>query len=64
MAKLSLSNKLASKSLNATKSAIEIYNKPHFDYKSEAFVILIINAWELLFKALILQKNNFIQNKL
>lgn len=61
MAKPTLSTRLASKSLNAAKSAIEIYNKPHFDYKSEAFVILIINAWELLFKALILRQS---KNKL
>lgn len=33
--------------------AIEIYNKPRFDYRDEVFVLLVINAWELLLKALI-----------
>lgn len=32
-------------------AAIEIYNKPRFDYRSECFVILLLNAWELAFKA-------------
>lgn len=44
---------------NATSSmlaAIEIYNKPQFNYRSECFVILLLNAWELTFKA-ILSKN-------
>ena len=34
-------------------AAIEIYNKPRFDYRDECFSILLINAWELIFKALI-----------
>jgi hypothetical protein len=33
--------------------AIEIYNKPRFDYRDEVFVILLLNAWELLLKAVI-----------
>jgi len=37
-------------------SAIEIYNKPRIEYRDECFVILFINAWELLLKA-ILSKN-------
>lgn len=37
-------------------AAIEIYNKPQFAYRSECFVILLLNAWELAFKAL-LSKN-------
>jgi hypothetical protein len=37
-------------------AAIEIYNKPQFTYRSECFVILLLNAWELAFKAL-LSKN-------
>ena len=39
-------------------AAIEIYNKPHFSYRDECFVILLINAWELLAKA-ILSKNRY-----
>ena len=29
------------------------YNKPRFVYRDEVFLLLIINAWELLLKALI-----------
>ncbi len=36
-------------------AAIEIYNKPDFYYREETFSILIINAWELILKARILQ---------
>jgi len=37
-------------------SAIEIYNKPRSEYRDETFSILLINAWELLLKA-VLSKN-------
>ena len=40
----------------AMLAAIEIYNKPRFAYRDECFVILVLNAWELVFKAL-LSKN-------
>jgi hypothetical protein len=33
--------------------AIEIYNKPRFEYRDEVFVILLLNAWELLLKAML-----------
>ena len=39
---------------SALVSAIEIYNKPDFDYREETFCILALNAWELLLKARIL----------
>lgn len=48
--------KLKQNSIAAIISAIEIYNKPQFKYRSECFVILLTNAWELLLKA-ILSKN-------
>lgn len=32
-------------------AAIEIYNKPDFEYREETFAILALNAWELLLKA-------------
>jgi hypothetical protein len=35
----------------ALLSAIEIYNKPRIDYRDECFVILLLNAWELIVKA-------------
>lgn len=42
---------------SAICASIEIYNKPNFDYRMETFAVLILNSWELLFKA-ILSKNN------
>lgn len=42
---------LLNKSTAAAVSAIEIYNKPDFKYREETFSILMINAWELLLKA-------------
>jgi len=47
---------LLGNSTSAILAAIEIYNKPQFSYRSECFVILLLNAWELAFKAL-LSKN-------
>ena len=37
----------------ALLAAIEIYNKPRIQYRDECFVILLLNAWELLLKAII-----------
>src|SRR6266853_3610724 len=37
----------------ALLAAVEIYNKPLIDYRDETFVILLINAWELVLKALV-----------
>ena len=48
--------KLLANSKAAMLAAIEIYNKPQMTYRDECFVILLINAWELLAKA-ILSKN-------
>ena len=38
-------------------SAIEIYNKPSFNYKFQSCIILLINAWELLMKAVLCLKD-------
>lgn len=46
---------LVDKSVAAALAAIEVYNKPDFRYREESFVILLINAWELLLKAKILK---------
>lgn len=51
----SRSRALADKSIDAMLAAVEIYNKPNFAYREESFAIFSINAWELLFKARILQ---------
>ena len=46
-----ISTELAQKSIQAAIAAIEIYNKPDFSYREEAFCLLMTNAWELLLKA-------------
>jgi hypothetical protein len=48
---------LLEKSVHAALSAIEISNKPDFKYREDSFSILMVNAWELLLKARILQRN-------
>jgi len=45
------SKELLDRSLAAMLSAIEIFNKPDFAYREDAFAILVINSWELLIKA-------------
>lgn len=45
------SKELLDRSIAATIAAIEIYNKPDFRYREEAFAVLAINGWELLVKA-------------
>jgi hypothetical protein len=55
---------LLEKSIHSALSAIEIYNKPDFKYREEAFVILITNSWELLLKSKILKDNNNVLNSL
>ena len=42
---------MAEKSLEAALAAIESYNKPDARYREESFVVLMVNAWELLIKA-------------
>ena len=54
----SRSQRLLDKSIAATVAAIEIYNKPDFQYRGETFSILAINGWELLFKAKWLDEND------
>ena len=49
---------LVGNSIEACLAAIEIYNKPNFQYREECFSILMLNAWELLLKGRILQQNN------
>lgn len=56
--KNSRSASLVRKAVSAAVAAIEIYNKPAFNYREETFAILMINAWELLLKARILKENN------
>lgn len=46
-----LYSKILDKSIQAAVSAIEVYNKPDFKYREESFTVLMVNAWELLFKS-------------
>ena len=48
---MTISVELAAKSVQAAIAAIEVYNKPNFSYREEAFALLMSNAWELLLKA-------------
>ncbi len=50
---------LLDKSIDSMLSAIEIYNKPNFNYREETFAVLAVNAWELLLKAYILRENRY-----
>lgn len=54
----SRSKELLDRAVAATVAAIEIYNKPDFLYREEAFAVLAINGWELLLKAKWLLDNN------
>lgn len=48
--------KLLGNAKHAVMAAIEIYNKPVFQYRDECMVILLLNAWELALKALLSQE--------
>lgn len=50
---------LLEKSVSSMLSAIELYNKPNFQYREETFAILAVNAWELLFKAQLLKVSKY-----
>lgn len=58
MPPLSRSSRLLKKAEAALISAIEIYNKPTFEYREETFSILALNAWELLLKSKLLSAND------
>lgn len=47
------------KSINCMLSAIELYNKPDFKYREDAFAILAVNAWELLLKSQLLKCHKY-----
>ncbi|MCK9494733.1 MAG: DUF3644 domain-containing protein [Dehalococcoidia bacterium] len=55
MARPSRSSRLQQRADAALLAAVEIFNKPDFLYREEAFAILVLNGWELLLKARILQ---------
>lgn len=49
---------LLDNSIQAMLAAIEVYNKPNFNYREQVFVMLVVNAWELLLKSKILCDND------
>lgn len=50
---------LLDKSISCMLSAIELYNKPDFKYREDAFAILSVNAWELLLKSQLFKCNKY-----
>lgn len=44
-------------------AAIEIYNKPSITYRSECTVILVVNSWELVLKALLVSNKQSIHRE-
>jgi hypothetical protein len=56
--------KLLDNSVSSMLSAIEIYNKPNFNYREESFAILAVNSWELLLKAYILKCHKYNMNSI
>lgn len=57
MARIARSIRFFRKAEAALLAAIELYNKPDFWYREEAFAILALNAWELLLKAKLLAES-------
>lgn len=52
-----LSKRLVDKSIEAFIMGLEIYNKPTIRYRIEGFSFFICNAWELMLKAELLNRN-------
>jgi len=57
VAQIAKSVRLFRKAEAALLAAIELYNKPDFRYREEAFAVLASNAWELLLKAKLLAES-------
>jgi hypothetical protein len=55
--------RLVDNSVAAMLGAIEMYNKPQMTYRDEVTVILIVNAWELALKAVLVQEKQSIHYK-
>ena len=58
-----LSTRLVDKSIEAFIMGLEIYNKPTIKYRIEGFSFFICNAWELMLKAEMLNRNQSIYFK-
>lgn len=55
-----LSKRLVDKSVEAFIMGLEIYNKPTIRYRIEGFSFFICNAWELMLKAELINRNESI----
>ena len=49
---------MARSAVSALVAAVEIYNKPTVEYREQTFAVLLVNAWEVLLKARIVQQND------
>ena len=58
-----LSESMVAKSIEAFIMGLEIYNKPTIKYRIEGFSFFIINAWELMLKAELLNRGESIYYK-
>ena len=54
---------LSQSSIKCVLSAVEAFNKVYGDYKVETTLILLVNAWELLAKAILVKKKKSINRK-
>ncbi|VFB17235.1 Protein of uncharacterised function (DUF3644) [Urinicoccus massiliensis] len=61
--KNNLKNQLIEKSVEAFIMGLEIYNKPTIKYRIEGFSFFICNAWELMLKAELINKNESLYYK-
>nr|WP_314141107.1 DUF3644 domain-containing protein [uncultured Rhodococcus sp.] len=52
--------RLVDNSLAAMLAAVEVYNKPQMTYRDEVTVMLVVNAWELVLKAVLRQQRQSI----
>src|SRR5690348_15309004 len=56
-----LAQELAANARSAMLAAVEIHNKPVFQYRYEVCTLLAINAWELALKAYIAQELQYVR---
>ncbi len=59
-----LSKKLIQKSNDAFLLALELFNKPTINYRTESFSLFFSNCWELLLKAYLLEQNGGKRNSI
>lgn len=58
-----MSKRLVDKSIEAFIMGLEIYNKPTIRYRIEGFSFFIVNAWELMLKAELINRGDSIYYK-